>query len=84
MNWTKKSNYHLESLGNKINATQSVALSISKSIVYGETIYELWELPYNNAKLIHRSKDLKDVKSKAVQHYQAKLASTDSEAQRSA
>lgn len=80
MNWTKQSKYHIESLGNKINATQSVGFSISKSILCGNAIYELWELPYNNTKFIYRSKDLKDVKAQAVQYYQAKLASANSKA----
>ena len=80
MNWTKQSNYHIESLGNRINATQSVGFSISKSMVCGEQIYELWELPYNKAKFIFRSKDLNDVKAQAIQHYEAKLASAGSKA----
>ena len=83
MQWEKKSEYHLESLGHGLSATQSVSYSISKSIVYGKKIYELWELPYNNAKLICRGESVSDVKAQAVQHYRRKFASINAEAQRS-
>jgi hypothetical protein len=80
VNWIQKDKYHLESLGNRISATQSVAYSISKSIVYGKEIYELWELPYNNAKHIYRGESLSDVKAQAIQHYKEQLASASAKA----
>lgn len=74
MKWDKKNDYYLEHLSN------TVSFSISKSIVYGKSIYELWILPYNNAKLIFRSENLNDVKAKAIQYYQEQLTSSSDEA----
>ncbi len=74
----------MESTGNRINATQSVGYSISKSTVYDKDIYELWELPYNSAKFIYRGESLKHVKAQAIQYHSAKLTSADSKVKGSA
>ena len=84
MQWTQKNDYYMESIGNRISATQSVGYSISKSRVYNKDIYELWELPYNSAKFVCKGESIKDVKAQAIQYHSAKLASADSKAQGSA
>lgn len=84
MLWTQKNDYYMESIGNRISATQSVGYSISKSTVYDKDIYELWELPYNSAKLICKGESIKYVKAQAIQHHNAKLASVNMETKGSA
>lgn len=74
MKWNKKNDYYLEYLGN------TVSFSISKSTVYGKSIYELWRLPYNNATFIFRSESLNDVKAKAIQYYKKQSTSSHDEA----
>lgn len=80
MQWIKKNDYYIESIGNRINATQSVGYSISKSTVYGKIIYEAWELPYNSPTFIARGESINDVKAQAIQYHKAKLASANSKA----
>ena len=80
MQWTQKNDYYMESIGNRISATQSVGYSISKSRVYNKDIYELWELPYNSAKFVCKGESIKDVKAQAIQYHSAKLASADHDA----
>lgn len=84
MLWTQKNDYYMESIGNRISATQSVGYSISKSTVYDKDIYELWELPYNSAKFVYRGESLKHVKAQAIQYHSAKLTSANREAKGSA
>lgn len=74
MKWVKKDNYYMQSVGTDI------LFSISKSTVYEKVIYNLWQLPYSNAKFIFRSENLEDVKDKAIQHYQEQSTSADSKA----
>lgn len=79
MLWTQKNDYYMESIGNRISATQSVGYSISKSTVYDKDIYELWELPYNSAKFVCKGESIKYVKAQAIQHHNAKLASVNND-----
>ena len=83
MKWIKKNDYYIESLGNPIDAIRSVGYSISKSTVYGNSIYEAWELPYDKPTLICRGDNVSDVKAQTVQYHRAKLASASSETKRS-
>lgn len=75
MKWIKKDNYWLESESIKLNATQTVKYSITKSIVYDKSIYTLWELPYNNSTMLYQGESLNDAKAKAIQCYRKQLAS---------
>ena len=72
MKWNKKNDYYLECLGD------IVSFSICKTIVYGKVQYELWIIPYNNAKFIFRSESLNDVKAQAIQYYKRQSTSSNS------
>lgn len=72
----------MESIGNRISATQSVGYSISKSTVYDKDIYELWELPYNSAKVIYRGESLKHVKAQAIQYHKRQSTSISNDTKR--
>ncbi len=72
----------MESIGNRISATQSVGYSISKSTVYDKDIYELWELPYNSAKLVCKGESIKYVKAQAIQHHKRQSTSISNDTKR--
>lgn len=74
MKWNKKNDYYLECLGD------IVSFSICKTMVYGKVQYELWIIPYNNAKFIFRSESLNDVKAQAIQYYKRQSTSSSDEA----
>lgn len=62
MKWIKKNKYYIEHIGN------GRSFSICKNVVNGETIYQLYKLPYNSAKLLGIGKDLNTLKLQAQKY----------------
>lgn len=73
MKWNKKNDYYLEYLG------EHCSFSICKTMVCEKVQYELWIIPYNNARFIFRSENLNDVKAKAIQYYKKQSTSSNDE-----
>jgi hypothetical protein len=70
MKWEKVNKYYIKSVGT------SVTFYISKSMIYGKDIYELW----NNNKWLYKTENIEDAKAQAIQYYKKQSTSSSAEA----